>query len=99
MTAVQKVACFTAILLAYLAFACAPAEAQFMPLGTGGGGDMMAQMAPMLELMKAKMGKRRFATLMQTMGPMMAKMMEGGGAGEGWGRGPPSYGVPAAGPP
>jgi len=39
----------------------------------------MAQMAPMLEMMKAKMGKRRFAMLMQTMGPMMSRMMEGGG--------------------
>jgi len=38
-------------------------------------------MAPMLEMMKAKMGKRRFAMLMQTMGPMMSQMMEGGGGG------------------
>jgi hypothetical protein len=38
---------------------------------------MMTQMAPMLEMMKAKMGKRRFAMLMQTMGPMM----DGGGGG------------------
>jgi hypothetical protein len=30
---------------------------------------MMTQMAPMLEMMKAKMGKRRFAMMMQTMGP------------------------------
>jgi hypothetical protein len=42
---------------------------------------MMTQMAPMLEMMKAKMGKRRFAMLMQTMGPMMSRMMEGGGFG------------------
>ena len=41
----------------------------------------MAQMAPMLEMMKAKMGKRRFAMLMQTMGPMMSQMMQGGGFG------------------
>jgi hypothetical protein len=40
---------------------------------------MMTQMAPMLEMMKAKMGKRRFAMMMQTMGPMMSQMMEGGG--------------------
>jgi hypothetical protein len=44
---------------------------------------MMTQMAPMLEMMKAKMGKRRFAMLMQTMGPMMSRMMEGGGMGAG----------------
>ena len=43
----------------------------------------MTQMAPMLEMMKAKMGKRRFATMMQTMGPMMSRMMEGGGGGLG----------------
>jgi len=29
--------------------------------------------------MKAKMGKRRFAMLMQTMGPMMSRMMDNGG--------------------
>ena len=45
----------------------------------------MTQMAPMLEMMKAKMGKRRFAALMQTMGPMMGQMMEGGGGGRGFG--------------
>jgi len=33
--------------------------------------------------MKAKMGKRRFAAMMQTMGPMMSRMMEGGGGGLG----------------
>jgi hypothetical protein len=33
--------------------------------------------------MKAKMGKRRFAMLMQTMGPMMSRMMENGGGGLG----------------
>jgi hypothetical protein len=44
---------------------------------------MMTQMAPMLEMMKAKMGKRRFAMMMQTMGPMMSKMTDGGGDGGG----------------
>jgi hypothetical protein len=47
----------------------------------------MTQMAPMLEMMKAKMGKRRFAMLMQTMGPMMSRMMENGGGGVGGGFG------------
>src|SRR5262249_22426628 len=55
--------------------------------GGGGGEDMMTQMAPMLEMMKAKMGKRRFAMLMQTMGPMMSQMMEGGGGFGGMGGG------------
>ena len=59
-----------------------PAKAQFAGFGGGGGGDdMMTQMAPMLEMMKAKMGKRRFGMMMQTMGPMMGRMMEGGGGG------------------
>ena len=44
---------------------------------------MMTQMAPMLEMMKAKMGKKRFTMLMQTAGPMMSNMMEGGGGGLG----------------
>ena len=44
---------------------------------------MMTQMAPMLEMMKAKMGKRRFAMMMQTMGPMMSRTMENGGGGFG----------------
>jgi hypothetical protein len=39
-------------------------------------------------MMKAKMGKRRFAALMQTMGPMMSRMMENGGGGIGSGYAP-----------
>jgi hypothetical protein len=72
-------ACLVAALLPAVAIASTPARAQFAPFG-GAGGDMMTQMAPMLEMMKARMGKRRFAALMQTMGPMMSKMMEGGGS-------------------
>ena len=56
---------------------------------------MMTQMAPMLEMMKAKMGKRRFAMMMQTMGPMMSRMMEGGGGG-GLGGMMGGGGIPAA---
>ena len=37
----------------------------------------------MLEMMKARMGKRRFGKMMQTVGPMMSQMMEGGGGGFG----------------
>ncbi|KRR30306.1 hypothetical protein [Bradyrhizobium retamae] len=59
-----------------------------------------------LEMMKAKMGKRRFAMMMQTMGPMMSRMMEGGGGfggrmgggipgGFGGGYVPEGYGVNA----
>jgi hypothetical protein len=75
----DKVMCRAAAMLLLLMIASAPAKAQLAGFGGGGGSDMMTQMAPMLEMMKAKMGKRRFAALMQTMGPMMSRMMEGGG--------------------
>jgi hypothetical protein len=83
MTGANKVACLAAALLVMFTFSSMPAKAQFA--GLGGGGDMMTQMAPMLNMMKAKMGKRRFAALMQTMGPMMGQMMgaDGGGGGGG----------------
>jgi hypothetical protein len=79
MRGADKVVCQAATLFLLFALSTAPANAQFG--GFGGGADMMTQMAPMLEMMKAKMGKRRFAMLMQTMGPMMARMMENGGFG------------------
>jgi hypothetical protein len=72
---------FATLLLAFM-LAATPANAQlggFGSAGTGAGGqDMMTQMAPMLNMMKAKMGKKRFAVMMQTMGPMMSQMMQGG---------------------
>ena len=80
MTGADKVVCQAATLLLLFTLTSAPAKAQFAGFG-GGGGDTMTQIAPMLEMMKAKMGKRRFAMMMQTMGPMMSKMMEGGGGG------------------
>ncbi len=81
MKGADKVICQAAAVLLLFAVTSAPAKAQFGGFGGGGGGgeDMMTQMAPMLEMMKAKMGKRRFAMLMQTMGPMMSQMMQGGG--------------------
>jgi hypothetical protein len=81
MTGADKVVCQAAALLLLLTLTTVPAKAQFPGLGGGGGGggDMMTQVAPMLEMMKAKMGKRRFGMLMQTMGPMMSRMMDGGG--------------------
>jgi hypothetical protein len=80
MTGADKVVCQAATLLLLLTLTSMPAKAQFAGFG---GGDTMTQMAPMLETMKAKMGKRRFATMMQTMGPMMSRMMENGGGGFG----------------
>jgi len=81
MTGADKIICQAAALLLLFTLTLTPAKAQFG--GEGGGQDMMTQMAPMLEMMKAKMGKRRFAALMQTMGPMMSRMTEGGGGGLG----------------
>jgi hypothetical protein len=85
MTGADKVVCQAATLLLLFALTSAPAKAQLGGLGglMGGGGDMETQMAPMLEMMKAKMGKRRFGMMMQTMGPMMSKMMDNGGGGFG----------------
>jgi len=77
MTGTDKLVCQAAALLVLFALTLTPAKAQFG--GGGGGQDMMTQMAPMLEMMKAKMGKKRFGALMQTMGPMMSRMTENGG--------------------
>ncbi len=60
MTGADKVVCQAATSLLLFTLTTVPAKAQFAGLGGGGGGDMMTQMAPMLEMMKAKMGKRRF---------------------------------------
>jgi hypothetical protein len=82
MTGADKIVCQVATLLLLFTLTSMPAKAQFAG-GGGGGGVMLTQMAPMLEMMKAKMGKRRFAMMMQTMGPRMGRMMEGGGSGLG----------------
>lgn len=80
MRGADKVICQAAAVLLLFSISSAPAKAQFLGGGGGAGGeDMMTQMAPMLEMMKVKMGKRRFAMLMQTMGPMMSRMTENGG--------------------
>jgi hypothetical protein len=96
MTGADKVVCHAATVLLLFTLTSMPAKAQFAGISGGGGGeDMMTQMAPMLEMMKAKMGKRRFAMMMQTMGPMMSRMMEGGGYGGGYV--PEGYGVSTGG--
>ncbi|WJR78970.1 hypothetical protein [Bradyrhizobium sp. NP1] len=98
MTGADKVICQAATVLLLFTLTGSPARAQFAGFdgGSGGGGDMMTRMAPMLEMMKAKMGKRRFAMLMQTMGPMMSRMMENGGGFGGTmaGGGLGGYGTP-----
>lgn len=95
MTGIHKLMGHAAVLALLVAFAPVPAKAQL-----GGDGDMMQQMAPMLEMMKAKMGKRRFAKLMQTMGPMMSGMMENGGfSGMMGGGGFGGFGAPGLGAP
>jgi len=83
MSGADKVVCQAATLLLLVTLTTVPAKAQFAGFGGEGGGDMMTQMAPMLEMMKARMGKRRFGKMMQTVGPMMSQMMEGGGGGFG----------------
>lgn len=83
MRGADKVICQAAAVLLMFSISGAPAKAQFLGGGGAGGEDMMTQMAPMLEMMKAKMGKRRFGMMMQTVGPMMSRMMENGGGGLG----------------
>lgn len=80
MTRLAKLAAPLAIAAAVV-ITPAPAKAQFDE-------GQMAQFAPMLEMMKQKMGKKRFGQMMQTMGPMMENMMgQGGGGGGGGGFG------------
>jgi hypothetical protein len=72
--------------LTIVCFAAASVPAQAQMFGSDEN-QMAAQFAPMLEMMKAKMGKRCYGQLMQTFGPMMANMMEsnGGFGGGGFG--------------
>ena len=72
MTRLAKLAAPLAIAAAVV-ITPAPAKAQFDE-------GQMAQFAPMLEMMKQKMGKKRFGQMMQTMGPMMENMMGQGAA-------------------
>ena len=59
------------VLAITLALPTAPAHAQF-------AGDQMSQFAPMIEMVRKKIGKRRFGQLMRTFGPIMASMMQQG---------------------
>jgi hypothetical protein len=77
MNPVFKLACPLALAIA-LALPSVPAHAQF-------GGDQMKQFAPMIGMMKKKMGRKHYGHLMHTVGPMMARMMQQGGGGGGFG--------------
>ncbi len=69
-----------AALAALLLSVATPASAQFA--GTDEF-QQMEQFAPVLELMKQRMGKKRFGQLMQTVGPMMDQMMTSQGSATG----------------
>ena len=104
MTRTDKVVGLAATLILLFTLTSAPAQAQFAGVGGGGlgggglgggglgGDDMMTQMAPMLNVMKAKMGKRKFGKMMKTMGPMATQMMQNGGGGFGGGGFPGGFG-------
>jgi hypothetical protein len=75
MKPVIRLACPLALAIA-LALPSAPANAQIA------GDQMMSQFAPMIGMMKKKIGKKRFGRLMQTVGPMMTSMgQQSSGAG------------------
>ena len=77
MTNVSKMLGGAAVLL--LVLSAVPAKAQMAEFGgMGGGDDMMTQMAPMMDMMKSQMGKRKFRKMMKGAGPMMGKMMGNG---------------------
>ena len=56
MNGAEKAACRVAVLLSLFALTSAPAKAQFRSIARGS--NVITQMAPMLEMMKARMGKR-----------------------------------------
>ena len=78
MTNVSKMLGGAAVLL--LVLSAVPAKAQMAGFGgMGGDDDMMTQMAPMMDMMKSQMGKRKFRKMMKGAGPMMGKMIGNGG--------------------
>ena len=59
MKGADKVICQAAAVLLLFAMTSAPAKAQMGGFGGGGGEEMMTQMAPMLEMMKANTPRYR----------------------------------------
>src|ERR1700752_2804515 len=66
-----------AIIAAAMSFASVPAKAQFGGMNEA----QMEQMAPMLDMMKQKMGKKRFGPMVKLMAPWMEQMKGGDGMG------------------
>ena len=84
MHTLTKLSCPFAV-AAVLAFTSAPAHAQLFKEEDMG---QMKQFAPMFEMMKHSMGKKRYGAMMRKMGPMLERMgNNGGGFGGGAGRG------------
>jgi hypothetical protein len=85
MKGADKVVCQAAAVFLLFAMSSMPARAQYgfggYDLGGYGGGDMMAQIGPMMGMMQSRMGKRHMGRMMRSMGPMMSQMMQGGGYG------------------
>lgn len=75
----------TPLLAAALAWVIFQAPAQAQSLEQHASGDLMAVMAPMVGMMKNKIGNRRFARMIRVVGPMAAGMMSNGGFNGGGG--------------
>jgi hypothetical protein len=85
MNTLAKLGCPFAV-AAVLALTSVPAQAQLFKEEDMG---QMKEFAPIFEMMKQKMGKKRYAAMMRKMGPMMARMgNNGNGYGGGFGAAP-----------
>ena len=78
MKPIVRLACPLALAIA-LALPSAPAGAQIA------GDQMISQFAPMMGMMKKKIGKKRFGHLMRTVGPLMTSMAQQSGGISGLG--------------
>ena len=79
-TAVKKLTRLASTLALVLTICLSQTPARAQIGGFGGGEDMLTTRAPVLEIMKKKMGEKRFGELMKTVGPVAAKMMDGNGS-------------------
>jgi hypothetical protein len=89
MNTLTKLGCPFVVAVAF-ALTSAPAHAQLFKEEDMG---QMKQFAPIFEMMKQTMGKKRYGAMMRKMGPMMARMgNNGNGFGGGWGAAPTAGG-------